>query len=79
MILLVILGFIIFFAFSFFMAKTMPERRERAGENKVSRILSKLPYIQYRVINDVLLKTSHGTTQIDHVVLSEKMYSSLSK
>lgn len=71
MIILVILGFIIFFAFSIFMAKTMPGRRGRAGENKVSRILSKLPYIQYRVINDVLLKTSHGTIQIDHVVLSE--------
>lgn len=71
MIILVILGFIIFVAFSIFMAITMPGRRGRAGENKVSRILEKLPYIQYRVVNDVLLKTSHGTTQIDHIVLSE--------
>lgn len=71
MIVLAILVFIVFSAFSTFMAITMPRRRGRAGENKVSRILSKLPYIQYRVINDVLLKTSQGTTQIDHVVLSE--------
>ncbi|WP_353885483.1 nuclease-related domain-containing protein [uncultured Treponema sp.] len=34
-------------------------------------MLSKLPYIQYRIINDVLLKTCRGITQIDHVVLSE--------
>ena len=61
LIILAILGFIFFFAFSIFMAKTMPGRRGRAGENKVSSILSKLPYIQYRVINDVLLKTSHGS------------------
>ena len=64
MIVIAILGFIIFSAFSTFLAITLPRRRGRAGENKVSRLLKKLPYIQYRVVNDVLLKTSHETTQI---------------
>ena len=49
----------------------MPARRGQVGENKVSRILSKLPENKYKVINDLLLKTSYGITQIDHVVLSE--------
>ncbi len=71
MIIFIIVAAILFFSFSTFMAITMPGRRGRAGENKVSKILSKLPYIQYRVINDILIKTSHGSTQIDHVVLSE--------
>lgn len=46
--------FLLFFSFSIFMAITMPRRRGCARDNKVSRILSKLPYIQYRIINDVL-------------------------
>ncbi len=49
----------------------MPARRGKAGENRVARILKKLPSEKYRIINDILIKNSHGTTQIDHVVLSE--------
>lgn len=49
----------------------MPTRRGKAGENKVARILKKLPSEKYRVINDILIKNHFGTTQIDHVVLSE--------
>ena len=62
---------ILFVAFIIFLAITMPSRRGQTGENKVSRILAKLPEDKYKVINDLLLKTSHGTTQIDHIVLSE--------
>ncbi len=62
---------ILFVAFIIFLGITMPSRRGQAGENKVARILKKLPPEKYRVVNDILLKTSHGTTQIDHVVLSE--------
>ena len=62
---------ILFIAFIIFLGITMPSRRGQAGENKVARILKKLPPEKYRVVNDILLKTSHGTTQIDHVVLSE--------
>ena len=49
----------------------MPSRRGKAGENKVARIIKRLPSEKYRIINDILIKNSHGTTQIDHVVLSE--------
>lgn len=71
MVLIIIIGFILVSAFSIILSITMPARRGKVGENKVARILHRLPPETYRVINDVLLKTSHGTTQIDHVVLSE--------
>lgn len=42
------------------------------GERHVAHILARLPKEKYRVINDLLLRTSSGgTTQIDHVVISE--------
>lgn len=40
------------------------------GEKRVSHILAKLPKERYEVFNDVMIKTEHGTTQIDHVVVS---------
>ncbi|MCQ2154199.1 MAG: NERD domain-containing protein [Bacteroidales bacterium] len=40
------------------------------GEKRVCHILSKLPKERYEVFNDVMLKTGHGTTQIDHIVVS---------
>lgn len=49
----------------------MHSRKGQAGENKVARILQKLPTEKYKIVNDILIKNSHGTTQIDHVVLSE--------
>ena len=48
----------------------MPSIKGRLGENKVSNILKRLSD-EYFVINDLLLKTSRGTTQIDHVVISK--------
>lgn len=39
------------------------------GEKKVSSILSLLGK-EYHVFNDVLIKTSYGTSQIDHLVVS---------
>ena len=41
------------------------------GEKLVSRRLSKLNKRKYKVINNLLLKTSRGTTQIDHIVISQ--------
>lgn len=41
----------------------------KRGEKKVARILHTLPK-EYIVLNDLLLPTSYGTTQIDHVVVS---------
>lgn len=49
----------------------MPGIKGRFGKNKVAGILNTLPPDKYIIINDLLLKTSHGTSQIDHVVLSE--------
>lgn len=40
------------------------------GEKAVTVVLSGLPEEQYRILNDVMLRTEHGTTQIDHVVVS---------
>ncbi|GAB1475215.1 hypothetical protein MASR2M70_00470 [Bacillota bacterium] len=40
------------------------------GEQKVKRKLNKLPDDQYIVLNDVILRTAKGSTQIDHVVVS---------
>ena len=62
---------ILFFSFTIWLGITRPARRGKAGENKVSRILKGLPTEKYRIINDILIKNLYGTTQIDHVVLSE--------
>ena len=44
----------------------------RIGEHRVAHILGRLPKDRYQVINDLLLRTSSGsTTQIDHVVISQ--------
>lgn len=40
------------------------------GEKIVATILSGLPEQYYKIINDVTLPTSYGTTQIDHVIVS---------
>ena len=41
------------------------------GESQVSRTLSQLPTDTYHIINNIMLKTEKGTTQIDHVVVSK--------
>lgn len=40
------------------------------GEAAVARKLRRLPSARYRVVNDLMVKTSRGTSQIDHVVVS---------
>ena len=40
------------------------------GEQKVKRKLNKLPEDKYIVLNDIILRTAKGSTQIDHVVVS---------
>ena len=47
-----------------------PEWKGQDGERKVQRILSCLPKQNYIVLNDVLIPTKAGTTQLDHVVVS---------
>lgn len=48
----------------------MPSIKGYAGESKVSSILHRLPSDKYIVMNDVMLNTSYGTSQIDYVVFS---------
>lgn len=43
----------------------------KIGEKDVARILRRLPTDDYRVINDVILPTPYGSSQIDHVVVSQ--------
>lgn len=40
------------------------------GETKVAAILAVLPSNQYKIINNVMVKTAYGTSQIDHVIVS---------
>ena len=42
----------------------------KAGEKAVARRLKRLPEEAYKFINDLMLPTSYGTTQLDHVVVS---------
>lgn len=42
----------------------------RRGEKTVAGILSQLPSSEYSVINNILLQQAHGSTQIDHVIVS---------
>jgi hypothetical protein len=46
-----------------------PQAKGARGERRVSSRLDSLPS-QYKVINDLVLKTNKGYTQIDHVVIS---------
>ena len=40
------------------------------GESYISRILNSLPQDKYRVIDNVLMETERGTSQIDHIIVS---------
>lgn len=48
-----------------------PRSRGRRGEASVRQRLQLLPKEKYHVLNDIVLKTSNGLAQIDHVVVSE--------
>ena len=40
------------------------------GEKRVANILSTIDNTKYKVINNLMIRTERGTTQIDHVVIS---------
>ena len=46
-----------------------PDNVGKAGERRVARKLDWLPK-EYTILNDIMLRTQYGTTQIDHVVVS---------
>lgn len=49
--------------------RNSPEQKGKRGELYIDKILQQLPE-EYIVINDIILPTERGTTQIDHVVVS---------
>ena len=59
-----VIAFIVWRAF-----RNTPEHKGREGELHVHNILAQLPE-DYTILDDVMLKTGNGTTQIDHVVVS---------
>ena len=48
----------------------MPKIKGKMGEFNVSVVLATLPKDEYQVINDIIIPSKYGTTQIDHVVVS---------
>ncbi len=62
----IMLILIILFLLCFFLRPS----KGKAGEKTVSRKLSRLPKDKYKVLNDIMLATPKGTTQIDHIVVS---------
>ena len=61
---------IIAFVITTWLRITRSDRLESRGERRVARILEGLDKEDYMVINDLMIDTDHGTTQIDHIVLS---------
>jgi len=49
----------------------LPKLKGFVGEKRVNKSLLKLPQDKYQILNDIMLRNVNGTTQIDHVVLSE--------
>ena len=47
-----------------------PKQKGKRGEMRIHDILMQLPD-EYHVMDDVMLKTTNGTTQIDHIVVSK--------
>ncbi|KGP74541.1 NERD domain-containing protein [Pontibacillus yanchengensis] len=51
-------------------ALASPSIKGRIGEAKLSFLLNRLPSEEYHVLDDLLIPSKNGTTQIDHVVVS---------
>lgn len=62
---LILAAFVVFIAL-----RNTPESKGKAGEKHVHKILTQLPE-EYTVLDDVVLQTYSGTTQIDHIVISK--------
>ncbi len=67
---IIIIIFLIFIFTKSSVENTTPKRIGEIGEERVKEILFNLPE-GYHTLNDVVLKTENGTTQIDHIVISK--------
>ena len=65
---IVSIAVIVLLAFSWWY--NSPTSKGKRGESRVHNILMQLPD-DYVILEDVILKTNRGTTQIDHVVVSK--------
>lgn len=61
---------LIIISFLFAIAIFQPKIKGYLGEKAVANRLSRLPEQQYKILNDIMLRTNYGTTQIDHIVVS---------
>lgn len=61
---------IIIILFCFLAWYNSARQKGKRGEKLVSQALSQLPE-EYVILNDVVLPTANGTTQIDHIVVSK--------
>ena len=65
-----VIMFIAVIAFMVGLGINMPKIKGKMGEFNVSVVLATLPKDEYQVINDIIIPSKYGTTQIDHVVVS---------
>ena len=68
--LLVVIIVIVILVFSFQDSLNTAKFKGARGESSVARKLGKLRKEEYKVFNDVMLNTSWGSSQIDHIVIS---------
>lgn len=66
----IIVALAIFFIFVCGWWYNSPAAKGKEGENRVHNILMQLPD-DYVILDDAVLKTNRGTTQIDHIVVSK--------
>ena len=61
---------ILIFVFVLILHKHKNDRIGKSGEKEVKMILRNLPSHSYHVLNDIVIPTKYGHTQIDHIVVS---------
>ncbi|MYL34319.1 NERD domain-containing protein [Pontibacillus yanchengensis] len=62
--------FILVLIIALSVALASPSIKGRIGEAKLSFLLNRLNQEEYHVVDDLLIPSKNGTTQIDHVVVS---------
>lgn len=67
---LILIIALLLISFLYFCNQAAPEIKGFEGEQNVSAILHKLDSSEYIIMNDVIIPTFYGSTQIDHIVVS---------
>ena len=70
---LIIISCIVVLIIIILIVKTInhPEVKGLIGERRVESQLKKLPLEDYKILNNVMIKKKIGTSQIDHIVISQ--------